>query len=61
MDISNYFGIKPNLNIIFETQLITRVLDITPFNEGEWRSQKKFSIKYNQTADTDGAQGGNDG
>jgi histidine triad (HIT) family protein len=30
--ISN--GIEPNLNIIFETELITCVLDIAPFNEG---------------------------
>jgi histidine triad (HIT) family protein len=30
--ISN--AIEPNLNIIFETELITCVLDIAPFNEG---------------------------
>jgi histidine triad (HIT) family protein len=30
--ISN--GIEPNLNIVFETELITCVLDIAPFNEG---------------------------
>jgi histidine triad (HIT) family protein len=30
--ISN--GIEPNLNIIFETELITCVLDIAPFSEG---------------------------
>jgi histidine triad (HIT) family protein len=32
--ISNGNGIEPNLNIIFETELITCVLDIAPFNEG---------------------------
>jgi histidine triad (HIT) family protein len=26
--------IEPNLNVIFETELITCVLDIAPFNEG---------------------------
>lgn len=30
--ISN--GMEPNLNIIFENELITCVLDIAPFNEG---------------------------
>ncbi|MFE4709726.1 HIT family protein [Paenibacillus sp. NPDC056722] len=27
-------GIEPNLNIVYENELITCVLDIAPFNEG---------------------------
>jgi len=27
-------GIEPNLNIVYETALVTCVLDIAPFNEG---------------------------